>query len=289
MNVKYGVQDILLIVLGNFILAAGVAFFIIPNQILSGGVAGIAVAISPLLHIDSALLINIMTVVFFLAGTVVLGKNFALKTLISTIAYPGFLSLFSMVSDQVHITDNPIIASVYGGICIGMGVGLVYRSGASTGGMDIPPLIVHKYTRIPLATLVLITDASTVILGMSIHGIEAALIGLFSVFACSFVINKTLMLGISEAKSFMIISEKYEEILNKINEEVDRGATIIEAKGGYTKDLRPMLMVVVLKKQFPMINRVIQNVDPAAFVVIHDVFEVQGEGFSYYENKKKKK
>lgn len=285
MKVKYGIQDLLIILAGNFVLAIGVAFFIIPNNILSGGLAGIAVAISPVVHIPSTTLINVLTIIFFIAGTLVLGKNFALKTLISTVAYPAFLSVFSLIANDIYITDNPILASIYGGICIGVGVGLVYRTGASTGGMDIPPLIINKYTHIPLATLVLITDALTVLLGMSIHGIEASLIGLLSVFSCSFVVNKTLMFGIAEAKSFMIISDKYEEILQKISDEVDRGATIIEAKGGYTREDRPMLMVVTLKKQFPLINRIIQSIDPNAFVVIHDVNEVQGEGFTYNEEK----
>lgn len=270
-----------MVALGNIILAAGVSFFIVPNDILSGGVAGIAVAISPIVNVSTTLIINGMTFVLFLGGIIILGKNFAIKTLLSTILYPTFVSLFSIIAQDVEITSNPMLASIYGGVLVGAGVGLVFRTGASTGGMDIPPLIVHKYTHIPLATLVLITDGLTVMLGLTIYGVEPALIGLISVWTSSYMVNKMLMLGLSEAKSLMIISEKYEEILTQISSQVDRGATIIKAEGGYKRDERPVLMVVILKKQFPIVNRIITSIDPGAFVIINDVNEVQGEGFTY--------
>lgn len=286
MKYKESMKDILFVVLGNIILAAGVSFFIVPNNILSGGVAGIAVAIAPVIHVSTTMIINGLTFVLFICGILVLGKNFAIKTLLSTILYPTFVSVFSVMSETVHITSDPMIASIYGGILVGAGVGLVFKTGASTGGMDIPPLIVHKYTHIPLATLVLITDGLTVMLGLSIYGIEPALIGLMSVWTSSYMVNKMLMLGLSEAKSLMIISEKYEEILSQISSQVDRGATVINAEGGYKRDNRPVLMVVILKKQFPVVNRIITSIDPGAFVIVNDVNEVQGEGFTYDSPKK---
>lgn len=281
MKYKESMKDILFVVLGNIILAAGVSFFIVPNNILSGGVAGIAVAIAPVINVSATMIINGLTFILFIGGILVLGKNFAIKTLLSTILYPTFVSVFSVMSETIHITNDPMIASIYGGILVGAGVGLVFKTGASTGGMDIPPLIAHKYTHIPLATLVLITDGLTVMLGLSIYGIEPALIGLISVWTSSYMVNKMLMLGLSEAKSLMIISEKYEEILSQIATQVDRGATIINAEGGYKRDKRPVLMVVILKKQFPLVNRIITSIDPGAFVIVNDVNEVQGEGFTY--------
>lgn len=283
MKYKESMIDILYVVLGNIILAAGVSFFIVPNNILSGGVAGIAVAIAPVINISTTMIINGLTFILFIGGILVLGKNFAIKTLLSTILYPTFVSVFSVMSETIHITSDPMIASIYGGILVGAGVGLVFKTGASTGGMDIPPLIAHKYTHIPLATLVLVTDGLTVMLGLSIYGIEPALIGLISVWTSSYMVNKMLMLGLSEAKSLMIISDKYEEILSQIATQVDRGATIINAEGGYKRDKRPVLMVVILKKQFPLVNRIITSIDPGAFVIIHDVNEVQGEGFTFHE------
>lgn len=287
MKEKYGIKDILLIIVGNLLLSIGVAFFIVPNNILSGGVAGIAVAIAPVIHVSSTMLINVLTMLFFFVGALILGKHFALKTLFSSFLYPFFISIFEGFAKQIEITNDPVLASIYGGIFIGLGVGIVYRTGASTGGMDIPPLIIHKYTGVSLATLVAITDSFTVLLGMSIHGIEPALVGLLSVFTSSYMINKAMMLGIADAKSLMIISDKYEELLHEITTMMDRGATILHAEGGFTRENRPVLMIVILKKQFPAINRMITQIDPAAFVIIHDVNEVQGEGFTFdYEWKK---
>ncbi len=277
---KRMLNDITFVVLGNMILAIGIAFFIIPNNILSGGVAGIAVALSSVLHIETTLLINIFTVVLFLVGFAVLGKGFALKTLLSTVLYPSFLSFFTLFLNGNTFTNDPILASIYGGGLVGIGVGLVFRTGASTGGMDIPPLVAHKYTHIALPTLVLVTDALTVALGMSIHGVEPALIGLLSVFSGTYMINKTMMIGSAEAKSLMIISDKTKEIYEQISSQVDRGGTIIQAKGAYTKGEKPILMVIIMKKQFPLATRIVQSIDPNAFVIINDVNEVHGEGFS---------
>lgn len=283
MSKKEIAKDILLVIAGNFVLACGVAFFIIPNSILSGGVAGIAVAIEPLVDIDPNIIIVILTAILFLMGSFFLGKGFLLKTALSSVMYPTFVAVLSGFEANINITSNPILASIYGGVFIGIGVGLVFRTGASTGGMDIPPLIINKYTHLPLPSLVLIVDGLTVLLGMLIHGVEPALIGIISVWVSSYMINKTIMLGAHDAKSIMIISEKYEEILVEIANTLDRGATLIEAKGVYTRKKRPVIMIVVLRKQFPVLSRIVQHIDPSAFVIVNDVNEVQGEGFTFSE------
>ena len=180
--------DYFLVLAGNFLVAFAVAGFILPNNILSGGLAGISVALYPVFHIDPELLITVLTFGFFLFGSVVLGKSFAVKTALSTIAYPFFLNIITIFLADRQLTANPILASLYGGVVLGLGVGLVFRTGASTGGMDIPPLIVHKYTNIPLGTLVMITDGLTVLLGIATHSVEAALIGILSVWSSSYML-----------------------------------------------------------------------------------------------------
>ncbi|MDF9824563.1 uncharacterized membrane-anchored protein YitT (DUF2179 family) [Breznakia sp. PF5-3] len=277
------VKDLGIVVLGNIILAIGVAFFLVPNAILSGGVAGIAIAIEPIVHLHPNTMIYILTICLFIIGAIFLGKGFMIKTALSSVLYPTFVSLFGEMAEKVYITDDPLLASIYGGIFIGFGLGLVFRTGASTGGMDIPPLIIHKYTHIPVHTLVLIVDGLTVLLGMAIHGIEPALIGIISVWVSSYMVNKAMMIGLREAQSIMIISEKYEEILDEISKNLDRGATLIDAKGVYTRQERPVIMVVIFRKQFPILNRIVQAIDPSAFVIVYDVNEVQGEGFTFDE------
>lgn len=282
LNKKEIFIDLSLIVLGNIILSIGVGIFVSPSNILTGGVAGVAVALEPFLHIQPSIMINVLTVALFLVGSLFLGKKFAMNTVISSILYPALLTLIS-ANFHEQVTDNPILCSIYAGVFVGTGVGLVFRAGASTGGMDIPPLIINKFTGIPLPTLVLITDGITVCLGILAYGFEAALIGLISVYLSSMMVNKVLTIGGHDAKNVMIISNKYEEIMSNIYTEINRGATIIEATGGYTREKRPVIMVVVPKKQLPPLNRLITHIDPEAFVVVTDTTEVQGLGFSYQE------
>lgn len=281
-NKKELFYDLSLVVLGNIILAIGVGFFVLPSNILSGGVAGVAVALSPFIHVEASLLINIITIGLFLLGAVCLGKKFALSTVISSVLYPTLLT-FITANFDVYVTESPILASIYTGVCIGVGVGLVFRAGASSGGMDIPPLIINKYTGLSLPTLVLITDGLTVCLGILAYGVEAALVGLISVYLSSIMLNKVLTIGGHDAKNVMIISEKHKEIISAIYTEINRGATILEASGGYKNEKRPVVMVVVAKKQYPVLNKLVTHIDPKAFMVVTDTTEVQGLGFSYQE------
>lgn len=281
-NIKELLLEYGQVILGNLALAIGVAWFILPNNVLTGGVAGIAVALTPLVNMSATMIINILTFSLFLIGALILGKKFALKTLMSTILYPFFLTLLSNVCADYFIM-NPFLATIYGGALMGIGVGLVFRTGASTGGTDIPPLIINKYTNISLSTLVLITDALTVLLGATVYGLEAALTGIISVWISSYMIDKTLLFGGQKAKNVLIISLKYKEIVQQIQDSLGRGVTIINANGGYSNDYKPVIMSVVSKKQFPHLQHIISVIDSEAFVIVTEAKEVQGLGFTYEE------
>ncbi|MGL5978505.1 MAG: YitT family protein [Erysipelotrichaceae bacterium] len=282
-NKKNVLIDLLVVILGNVVLSAGIAFFILPNSILSGGLAGIAIATQPFTNIEPQVMINVLTIGFFVIGFLILGKNFAAKTLVSSIVYPTFLTMFSSVANQVVITENLLLSSIYGGALIGIGVGLVFRSGASTGGMDIPPLIVNKYTGIALPKLVLITDALTVGLGALVFGVEAALIGLIAVWISTFMINKMIMLGAHESKSVMIISDEHEAIVQGIYSKIERGVTLLEAMGGYSRVKKPVVLVVISQRQYHDLQRLVTEIDPNAFMIISETKDVKGLGFSYRE------
>lgn len=284
---KEMLQDTLWILAGNIALAMGVAWFILPNDVLTGGLAGVAIALEPLIHLNPELVINVLTVVLFLAGSVILGKKFAAKTILSTICYPLLLTLLSYLAKNVIAPDTFImdkyLATIYGGALMGIGVGCVFRTGASTGGMDIPPLIINKYTHLPLPTLVLIVDALTVLLGAAVYGLQAALTGILSVWVSSYMINKTMMIGGHDARNVMIVSNKHKVIMDRIHEALERGTTILEATGGYSSEKRPVIMAVVAKKQLPELQHLVSHIDPEAFVIVMEANEVQGLGFTYEE------
>ena len=272
-------KDIIWVVAGNAVLALAVSMFILPYDILSGGVAGIAVALQPLIPLPVTLMVNLLVVGLFILGACFLGKEFAMKTILSSLIYPVFLTFFS---GRVPMLDlDPILASLYGGLLGGMGVGMALRTGASTGGMDIPPLIVHKLTHIEIAKLVLITDALTVLLGAFTYGLEAVLIGFVSAWASSVAIDKMLMFGGQQAKAIQIISDQYEQIIERIHSELDRGTTLIEAQGGYTHEKRKIVLVVITKNQYPALMEMVTAIDKEAFVIANDTHEVKGFGFSF--------
>ena len=273
------VIDVFLVLLGSFILAVASAYFILPFEILTGGVAGIAVVITELTGLNSMLVIYSLMGLLFLMGAVVLGKGFAYKTILSSIAYPFFLFGLSFFPHFLQI--DLLLASIYTGILMGLGVGIVLRTGASTGGMDIPPLIIHKYTNINLSTLFLVIDGMTVILGLISFGLEKALIGLISVYISTIVIDKVMLFGGTQSKSIHIISEKYEEINKEIQLNLARGTTILTGTGGYTNESKAVIFVVVSQKQYPELHKLIHHIDPHAFVVVADATEVAGEGFTY--------
>ena len=272
-------KDIVWVVAGNAVLALAVSMFILPYDILSGGVAGIAVALQPLIPLPVTLMVNLLVVGLFILGACFLGKEFAMKTILSSLIYPVFLTFFS---GRVPVLDlDPILASLYGGLLGGMGVGMALRTGASTGGMDIPPLIVHQLPHIEIAKLVLITDALTVLLGAFTYGLEAVLIGFVSVWASSVAIDKVLMFGGQQAKAIQIISDQYEQIIERIHSELERGTTLIEAQGGYTHEKRKIVLVVITKNQYPALMEMVTAIDKEAFVIANDTHEVKGFGFSF--------
>ena len=254
--------------------------FILPFDILSGGVAGIAVALEPFFHIDKTLAVNLITVGLLLIGTAVLGREFFLSTCLSSVFYLIFNSL---LAGRVTIPRvEPVLASFYSGLLGGFGIGLVMRAGASTGGMDVPPLVIHKFTGIPVSTLVLITDGLTVLLGYFAYGIEAVLIGLISVFSTGYIIRRVLSMGEgSTAKSVQIISDSWQKIADEIQTHLSRGVTILEGTGGWSKEQKKVLLCVVSARQYSALLEIINECDEKAFVITTDATDMHGEGFTY--------
>ncbi len=269
--------DAVSILVGNIFLAAGVAYFIIPNNVLSGGVAGLAIAISPFFNIEVDTLITIIIVISYILGYIFLGKSFALKTLSSSILYPVLLQVMSRF--DVNFVVDPLLASLYGGLISGLGIGIVFRAGASTGGMDIPPLIMQKYTRVKAHTWMIVVDGITILLGLSTFGVNAVLIGLISAYAMSKMVNAVQTLTGQHAKQVFIITSKVDEVLEMIFLTIDRGATLIDSQGGYTKERRQLIMTVLMTDQYAQLEKRVKEIDKDAFLIVSDATEVHGYGF----------
>lgn len=276
-------KDIAVIILGNLCIAIAVAFFVIPNKLLVGGTAGVAVAINAFWPLPEKLVIQVLTYGLFIIGAFILGRAFFLKTITSALVYPVLLSLTTEVYERMPerlLAMDTLTSIICTGVLIGFGIGIVYRRNASTGGMDIIPLVINKYTGIPLHLLLMMVDGFTVLLGVIAYGLQAAVYGVISVVICSFVIDKTILLGAKQVKQIQVISKNSKEILEKILEDLDRGCTIVESRGGYTNVKQDMLMVIVPIQQYQALIDLVHDIDASAFVVISDINEIRGRGFT---------
>lgn len=274
-------KDLCTIVLGNFLLAVAVVFFILPENILSGGVATVALILQPITHISSIVLIAVVNIGLFVVGALCLGKNFALRSILSTFLYPLFTSMLSYVDPRVFEGVNPILSALFAGLICGLGLGLVFRVDGSTGGMDIPALIMHKFLGIPQGTAVLIVDTLTIVPGFFLYGLNAVLTGLLGVAACSYAISRVQTMGGQSAFNIMIISNEYEKVKSYLLEDISRGVTILNGYGAWSKQERPVLMCVVSTREYARIESGISAIDPRAFIIVNSVHEVHGSGFTY--------
>lgn len=295
-NFVSGIKNFSLVVFGTAILAFGFAVFMIPYNLVAGGVAGISIILDKLIDseiITVDLMVTILTWMIFFLGLIFLGKSFSMKTLLSTIVYPPCVSLFMrLVSPDVlggyfylQGNDNPelalLLAPFVGGALVGAGCALTFLGGGSTGGTDILAFMACKiFPRLKSSVAVFIVDTSVVILGVfAIGNIVVSLLGVVSTFVSAFVIDKVFLGG---QKTFIaqIISEKHEEIREKILGDLNRGATIIDVTGAYSGESRKMIMVSFTMRQYNQVLAIINKTDKSAFVTVHRAHEINGVGFT---------
>ena len=272
-------KNFLFIILGNLIFALGIAVFVIPNGLILGGSTGLALSVQHFLGIDITITVAIINIVTFLAGLFILGKKFAATTLISTFIFPIFLNYFKDIERFKNITSDLLLASIFTALLVGTGVGIVLRVGASTGGLDIPAIILNKKKGIPIAVVLYTIDISILLSQMIFSNTEQILYEIIIVLITTMVINKVIVYGKND---FMvtIISEKYLEISENIHNKIDRGTTFIDIQTGYKKNTQQAVMSVISKRELHSLNKLVQEIDSKAFIIINQVNQVKGRGFS---------
>ena len=273
------VKDVIMIIFGGTLLAFSVAYFVIPNDILSGGVAGIAVIINQLFGINETITINVFMVICFILGYIFLGKEFALKTVLGSASYTITYDIMSQFPLKIDV--SPLLACIFGGVIAGAGIGLVFAHNGSTGGVDIPQLIISKLTGINLATVVFMIDGAAALAGFLVFGVEEVMLGMIYIYASSAAIDRVVVPQYGEAVAVYIISDKVEELCNYIHIDLYRGTTLLTAVGGYTGNDRKVILTVVSKQEYVKLNNYIEKIDPSAFVIVSEAKEIKGEGFTY--------
>jgi uncharacterized membrane-anchored protein YitT (DUF2179 family) len=271
-------RDYLYIILGAAIIAIGFNVFLLPNQVASGGVSGISTILNGVLGWKPGIVQYAFNIPLFIAGLFFLGAKFGIKSFVGTLTLPAVV-LFT--SSWEPWTTNPLLGALFGGISVGLGLGIVFRGGASTGGTDLAAQILAKYTGFSLGKSVLLIDGLIVLSAAIVFDIEKALYALIALFVTTKTID-IIQLGLSQSKMIYIITNKQEEIRNAIYKEIDRGVTKLPAIGGYTDQERPILMVVAYQTEFTKLKQLVKTLDPYAFVIVSDAYEVLGEGFKKY-------
>lgn len=267
--------DTVFIIIGSFIMALSFNLFFLPNHIASGGVSGLSVLAQAWLGIEPAFTQWALNIPLFVLGFWLLGRDYGIRSLLGSVVLPLFVFL---TKDWPIPTSNPLLASIYGGIGVGIGMGLVYRGRGSTGGLTIVAQLLQKYSGLSFSLCVVLLDAIVISSAALVLSLEQALYALIGLYVTGKVID-AIELGFSFTKVAYIISDHTEPITKAILEDLDRGLTKLTAEGGYTGEHRTVLMVVVGQSEIPRLKTVVQSVDPNAFVIISNAHEVLGEGF----------
>ena len=278
---KKRVYETIMIIIGNLIVAFGLCAFVTPVGLISGGASGIGIAVKSITGINISYTVYVINFIMFVIGFIFLGKKFAFGTLLSTFLYPTFIALFERIPQLANITNDILLSALYGGLCIGLGLGLVLRVGASTGGMDIPPLLVNKKTGISVAWLINIFDCGILLLQVIFCPItiEAVLYGITVVIITTIVVDKVIILGETKIQ-VLVISPKWQEIRKIIFDDINRGCTLLNVTTGYYQDKQLAVMAVVSKRELHLLNDMILEIDPTAFIISNETHSVKGRGFT---------
>ena len=277
---KNRVYTLMLVLVGNMMYALTVKLFLLPANLISCGTTGIALVVEHLTKIPMSLFILIFNIVMLLVGWAVLGRKFAMTTILSSLFYPIALEVLNRLLGDVQITENILLNVLFAGMGLGLSLGMVIRGGTSTGGMDIPPLILNKLFHVPVSASLWVFDFCIMLSQMAFHPLEDLLYGGLLLIVISITLNKVMLLGTSRTE-VKIISEKALEIRDGILSQVDRGCTLLHGEGGYLRRDTEVILSVVSNHEVPKLESLVREIDPDCFMIMRRVTEVWGRGFSY--------
>ena len=284
---KKRLVSLLLVLVGNSLYALSVKLFLLPAQLMSSGTTGIALVVNRLTGIPLTGFIFAFNVAMLCLGWWAMGRQFALTTVFSSLYYPVALEFLERILGDVAVTDDPMLNVLFAGMGIGLSLGMVMRGGASTGGMDIPPLVLRKFFHIPVSVSLWAFDFCILLAQMMYSELEDLLYGILLIMAVSYSLNKVLLLGTSRTE-VKIVSDRAGLIRDAILSRVDRGVTVLHGEGGYRHTPTEVILSIVSNSEMPKIERLARDIDPNCFMIVSRVTEVWGRGFSqgkHYEKK----
>jgi len=273
-------MSVVLVLLGNMLYALAVKLFLLPANLISCGTTGIALVVNHLTGMPMSWFIFVFNMVMLAVGWWILGKKFAMTTVLSSLFYPIALELLNRFLGDIRITEDLLLNALFAGLGLGGSLGIVIRAGASTGGMDIPPLVLKKLFHIPVSVSLWVFDFCIMLTQMTFHKAEDLLYGILLLFVISFALNKVLLLGTSRTE-VKIVSQRSGEIRDAILSRIDRGVTMLHGEGGYLHKQTEIILSVVSNHELPRIEQLARGIDPDCFMIVTRVTEVWGRGFTY--------
>ncbi|MGC9331860.1 MAG: YitT family protein [Bacteroidales bacterium] len=274
-------KSLFLILIGTFIMAVAFVYFISPYKFAPGGTYGIAIIIHHLMDWPTGFVALSIDIPLLIIGLKILGPRFGWKTIVGIVALSQFVNLLMMLQgDEALIPYDPLLSSIFGGVILGGGLGIVLRARATTGGSDIIAMIISKYTKLPLGQLLISIDSVIALLGLvAFKQWEIPLYSLIVIFITGRVIDVVIE-GISYNKSLLIISDKAEEISEKLMKDLKRGGTFLQAEGMYHGNKKKVIFTVLSRRELSIVKHYIVNIDPDAFLTVSDAKEILGKGFN---------
>jgi uncharacterized membrane-anchored protein YitT (DUF2179 family) len=275
-----------LIIIGSFILASGFVLFITPYKIVPGGVYGIAIVIHYMLGSPVGLTALMMDIPLTILGIKVLGPRFGYKTVVGFLFTAFFVDGITYIYGQDPlVADEPLLSAIFGGVFLGVGLGMIFKSKATSGGTDIIAMILSRYTKLPVGMLLIYVDSAIVLVGLLVfQDWRIPLYSLIVIYITGKVID-TILQGVDYDKTLFIISDKYEEIRTKIIDDLNRGGTYIHGKGMYNGDDKTLIFTVVNRRELAMLQDFIHSIDPKAFVTVINANEIFAERFKSLREK----
>ncbi len=267
------------VIIGNFLYALTVKLFLLPAGLVTGGTTGIALTVNHLTGLPISWFVLAFNILMLALGFFILGKSFAVTTLASTFLYPLSLELLDRVLGDYILTQDILLCTLFSGLGIGIALGIVIRSGASTGGMDIPPLVLHKTLRIPVSVSMYAFDVCILLSQAIFRPAENILYGVVLVLIYTIVLDKMLLMGETRTE-VKVISANSDAIRDAILTQIDRGVTILNGESGYLHNPSPVILSIISNRELPKVEKIIHNIDPESFIVVSRVSEVRGRGFS---------
>lgn len=279
----FDVKKIFFVLLGNTIYAAGLATFVLPTGLITGGTTGLGLIANHYIGLPIEVFAAGFNIVMFILAILVLGKSFALTSLISTFYFPFILGVVQKIDGLQNLTNDPMLCTIFAGVSIGVGIGMVIKAGASTGGMDIPPLIFNKKMGLPVSVGLYVFDFAILIGQMFFRDKEKSLYGILLVMIYTVLVDKVLLMGKTQMQ-VKIMSRQYREINEMIHKKLDRGTTLYKTESGYLHEDGFSVMTVVSNRELPKLNQLVMEIDDKAFMVISQVSEVKGRGFTLHKH-----